>query len=220
LSLWGRIFAALYDRMLADSELAGLADRRAMLLKQTRGTVLEVGAGTGLNLAHYPAAVRELVLVEPEEPMARRLQRRLRSTAVQARVVRAPAESIPVVDGGFDFAVCTLVLCTVRAPPQAFAELRRVLKPGGRLLFLEHVRADDPRLAGWQDHLDPLWVRIGHGCHCNRDTLQAIAAGGFSVDWVEHTEMPRAAPLTRPMIIGSASRSPSRGDPGRRSPSV
>jgi ubiquinone/menaquinone biosynthesis C-methylase UbiE len=203
-SVWGRIFAAAYDRLLAGSEQAGLADRREALLGEAHGAVIEVGAGTGLNLSHYPAAVTELTLLEPEEPMARRLEHRASGTPLATRVLRAPAEAIPFPDASFDVAVCTLVLCTVRDPRQALSELRRVLKPGGRLLFLEHVRAEDPRLSRWQDRLHPFWVRLGHGCHCNRDTLHAIRAAGFSVDQLEHGRLPKAAPFVAPMIVGSA----------------
>jgi ubiquinone/menaquinone biosynthesis C-methylase UbiE len=203
-SVWGRIFAAGYDRVLAGSEQAGLAERRRALLAQARGAVIEVGAGTGLNLPHYQGAVTELVLVEPEEPMARRLEQRLGLGPATARIVSAPAEAIPVPDSSFDFAVCTLVLCTVSDPSRALAELRRVLKPDGRLLFLEHVRSEESGLARWQDRLDPIWVRVGHGCRCNRDTLSAISSAGFGVEQVEHGRLPKAAPFVRPMIVGTA----------------
>jgi SAM-dependent methyltransferase len=206
-SLWGRIFAAGYDRMLAGTEAAGLGDRRRALLATAQGSVIEVGAGTGVNLAHYPrAGVDELVLVEPEEPMAKRLERRLAAAppSASARVVRAPAEALPLPDASFDVAVCTLVLCTVRDPARALAELHRVLKPDGRLLFLEHVRAEDPGLARWQDRLDPLWMRVGHGCRCNRDTLAFIRGAGFAVDGVEHGRLPKAAAFVKPMIVGTA----------------
>ena len=204
MSLWGRVFARFYDRLMADSERAGLADRRLALLSQAAGSVLEIGAGTGVNLAHYPPALGELVLVEPEEPMARRLEPRAAAATSPARVVRARAEAIPVPDASFDVAVTTLALCTVGDLPQTLAELRRVLKPGGRLLFLEHVRAEDPGLARWQDRLHPLWLRVGHGCNCNRATLEQIRAAGFTVEQVERTSLPKAAPFLRPMIVGSA----------------
>jgi ubiquinone/menaquinone biosynthesis C-methylase UbiE len=192
---------------MARQERAGLADRRHELLSRAYGSVVEVGAGTGANLAHYPAAVRELVLLEPEEPMARRLEGRLGETSVAAHVVRAPAEAIPLPDASFDVAVCTLVLCTVPDLRRALGELRRLLKPGGCLLFLEHVRAEDPALARWQDRLHPLWVRVGHGCHCNRATLEEIGAAGFTIDEVERSRIPKALPIVRPMIVGSATRS-------------
>jgi ubiquinone/menaquinone biosynthesis C-methylase UbiE len=205
MSLWGRVFAALYDRMLAETEAAGLADRRRRLLSQVSGSVVEVGAGTGANLQHYPATgVAELVLVEPEGPMVRRLKERAAGSALPARIVKAPAEELPLPDASFDFAVSTLVLCTVRDQARALAELRRVLKPDGRLLFLEHVRAEDPQVSKWQDRIHPLWVRLGHGCHCNRPTLDSIQSAGFAVEQVENGRMPKAPKIVRPMIVGTA----------------
>jgi ubiquinone/menaquinone biosynthesis C-methylase UbiE len=204
LSVWGRVFAAVYDPLMAGMETAGMADRRRALLGQAHGKVIEIGAGTGVNLDKYPVAVTELVLAEPEPPMAKRLQQHLHRSTAPARVVRAPAESLPLPDASFDTAVCTLVLCTVGDQSQTLAELKRVLKPSGRLLFLEHVRSDDPGVARWQDRLQPLWGHVGHGCHCNRATLDAIRAGGFTVEEVEHSGMPRAPAFIRPLIVGSA----------------
>ena len=204
MSLWGRIFASVYDRGLAAVEEAGLAERRRLLLAGARGRVLEIGGGTGANLAHYPSEVSEVVVTEPEEPMARRLEAKLGGARVPARVVRAPAERLPFGDGEFDVAVSTLVLCTVRDPARALAEVHRVLRSGGRLLFLEHVRAPDPGLARWQDRLHPLWVRVGHGCHCNRPTLDLIERSPLEIERVERGEMRKAAPFVRPLITGSA----------------
>src|SRR5690348_14006223 len=137
MSLYGRFFAATYDRLMAGTEKAGLRERRHDLLASASGRVLEIGAGTGANLDHYPDAVTELVLTEPEEPMARRLEAKAAESGRVVTVVRAPAESLPFPDDSFDTAVCTLVLCTVRDPERTLAELERVLKPGGTLLFLE-----------------------------------------------------------------------------------
>jgi ubiquinone/menaquinone biosynthesis C-methylase UbiE len=203
-SLYGRIFAAGYDRLMAETEQAGLGDRRRALLAPLSGRVVEIGGGTGANVPYYGGAVSELVITEPEEPMARRLEQRLTEHGLPAKVVRAPAEALPFEDGSFDFAVATLVLCTVSDQPRALSELRRVLKPEGKLVFIEHVRAEDPGLARWQDRLDPLWVRVGHGCRCNRPTLAGIRAAGFTVDEVEHGRMPKAFPIVKPMIRGIA----------------
>jgi ubiquinone/menaquinone biosynthesis C-methylase UbiE len=205
-SLYGRIFAAGYDRLMADTEQAGLGERRRALLAPLSGRVVEIGGGTGANVPHYGGAVTELVITEPEEPMARRLEQKLTEHGLPAKVVRAPAEALPFEDGSFDFAVATLVLCTVSDQPRALSELRRVLKPEGKLVFIEHVRAEDPGLARWQDRLDPLWVRVGHGCRCNRSTLEGIRAAGFKVDEVEHGRMPKAFPIVKPMIRGVAAR--------------
>jgi ubiquinone/menaquinone biosynthesis C-methylase UbiE len=200
--LWGRIFAAGYDPMFASMERAGLTDLRRQVVGQATGRVLEIGAGTGLNLALYADDV-ELVLTEPEAPMATRLRRRLAAEGRRAEVVQAPGERLPFADGSFDTVVVTLVLCTVPDVAATLAEARRVLRPGGSLLFLEHVRSEDPAVARWQDRLHPLWVRFGHGCNCNRDTLSALQGSGFAVD-IEHGRMPKAPFWVRPLIWGTA----------------
>jgi ubiquinone/menaquinone biosynthesis C-methylase UbiE len=204
MSLYGRVFAAMYDRMMAGTEKAGLGERRHELLASAAGRVVEIGAGTGVNLVHYPDAVTELVLTEPEEPMAKRLEAKAQASGRPATVVRAPAESLPFPDDSFDTAVCTLVLCTVRDPERTLAELTRVLKPGGRLLFLEHVRSDDPRLARWQDRFAPLWRRCGHGCNCNRATPELIRSSAFEDIEIDEGELPKAPPIARPLRIGRA----------------
>jgi ubiquinone/menaquinone biosynthesis C-methylase UbiE len=209
-SLYGRLFARFYDRALADTEAAGLAARRAALLTQARGRVLELGAGTGLNLAHYPPGLEWLVLTEPEEPMLVRLRDRAAAALdPPPTVIAAPAERLPFDDACFDTVVTTLTLCTVADLPAALAEARRVLVPGGRLLFLEHVRSDDPRLARRQDLLAPLWRRVGHGCNCNRVTLAAIEDAALDVLDVDHGRMPRAPQIVKPLIAGVAVRRPS-----------
>ena len=203
MSLRVRLFAALYDRLAAGSERAGLAAQRRRLLAPARGRVLEVGAGTGLNLEHYPVGVTELVLSEPEEPMRRRLEQRVARTTRPASVVAAPAERLPFPDASFDTVVATLVLCTVDEPARALQELRRVLRPGGSLLFLEHVRADDPALARWQQRLARPW-RIACGCRCDQPTVALIEAAPFRLDYVERGELPKAPSLARPLASGRA----------------
>jgi ubiquinone/menaquinone biosynthesis C-methylase UbiE len=204
MTVWGHVFAAGYDRFTAGTERAGLAALRHELLEPVQGRVLEIGGGTGANLEHYPPGLEELVITEPEPPMARRLKRKAHGSALPARVVQAPAEHLPFPDDSFDFAVSTLVLCTVTDPGLALAELRRVLRPGGELVFIEHVRADSPRLARWQDRLHPLWVRFGHGCNCNRPTLETIRRAGFEVRRVQHGALPKAPPIVRPLVVGAA----------------
>jgi len=201
---WGRGFAALYDRAFKASEEAGLRDMRRQVLGEARGRVVELGAGTGLNFELYPRTVEELVLTEPDPHMAKQLRARVEESAPTASVVEAPAERLPLPDDSFDTAVATLVFCTIPDPGAALAELARVLRPGGRLLFLEHVRAEDHKLARWQDRLEKPWRFLGDGCHCNRDTVATIAASRLRLDEVEHGELPKAPPIARPLVRGSA----------------
>lgn len=203
---WGRAFAALYDRGLKATEEAGLGEMRREILAGAGGRVLELGAGTGVNLELYPAAVEELVLVEPDPHMAKRLRARLADSSRAATVIEAPAERLSLDDASFDTVVATLVLCTIPDPAAALAEAARVLKPGGQLLFVEHVRAENPGLARWQDRLEKPWRFLGDGCHCNRDTLAAIAAARFELGTVEHGRMPKAPPIVSPLVCGSATR--------------
>jgi ubiquinone/menaquinone biosynthesis C-methylase UbiE len=206
MSIYARVFAAMYDRVMKGVEKETMGPHRGALLAEARGRVVEIGGGTGANLPYYGSGVEELVITEPEEPMARRLEGKLSEYPdLPARVLRAPAESLPLEDGSFDFAVSTLVLCTVEDPGRALAEIRRVLKPGGQLIFLEHVRSDDPKLAKWQDRLHGLQYRIGHGCHCNRPTLANVKEAGFEVAQLEHDTIKKAPPIVRPLIAGVAS---------------
>jgi ubiquinone/menaquinone biosynthesis C-methylase UbiE len=200
----GRLFAAGYDRALGKTEEAGLAGRRQQLLERATGATLEIGAGTGLNLAHYPAGVTELVLTEPDSHMAARLRRRVAAADRDARVVEAPAESLPFEDATYDTVVATLVLCTVPDPAGALAEAHRVLRPGGTLLFLEHVRSESPGLARWQDRLMRPWRFLAAGCHCNRDTLATVEASALDLDEAARHELPKVLPLVRPAATGVA----------------
>jgi len=201
---WGRLFAAVYERMGAATEEAGLRDRRVELIAEASGRTLELGAGTGLNLDHYPDAVTKLVLTEPFGPMARRLRERAASSPRDVEVVEAPAGSLPFADSSFDTVVATLVLCTVDDVPAALAEVDRVLAPGGRLLFLEHVRSQDRALARRQDRFERPWGFIGHGCHPNRDTVGAIASSPLELGTVRDGRLPKAPAIVSPMAIGSA----------------
>lgn len=206
-STWGRVFAAVYDTAFIRAERAGFSGVRAEVTSRAQGRVLEVGAGTGLNLAHYPDSVRELVLAEPDPHMADRLQRKLAAGArVPATVVEAPAERIPAEDGAFDAVVCTLVLCTAPDPALALAEVARVLRPGGVFSFAEHVRAEDPRLARWQDRLNRPWGWYGCGCNCNRDTVAHIRASPLELGSVRRDRLVGISPLVRPMAVGFATK--------------
>jgi ubiquinone/menaquinone biosynthesis C-methylase UbiE len=204
MNLWGWVFAAGYDRVMAGPEKAALGRHRAALVTRARGNVLEIGGGTGANLPFYGKDIEELVITEPEQPMAHRLERKLDGCSLPIRVVGARAEDLPFEEGSFDFVVSTLVLCTVDDQARALSEIHRVLKPSGQLVFLEHVRSDDPRLSRWQDRLHGVQLRVGHGCHCNRRTLENIERAGFSIAELEHDRIRKAPPIVRPLIAGVA----------------
>jgi ubiquinone/menaquinone biosynthesis C-methylase UbiE len=203
MSLRWTIMAPAYDRMMRGTEDGGARELRQGLVADASGRVLEIGAGTGLNLPHYDGSIESLVLTEPQAPMVRQLQRAVHEQAPQAQVLRAPAEDLPFEDDSFDTVVTTLVLCGVDDQPRALREARRVLRTGGRLLFLEHVRSDDPGLARFQDRMN--WLnRVVVGCDCNRPTLSSIEAAGFTVSKLQHSTMPKAPKFVRPLIVGSA----------------
>jgi ubiquinone/menaquinone biosynthesis C-methylase UbiE len=204
MNLWGWAFAAGYDRVMAGPEKAALGRHRAALITRARGSVLEIGGGTGANLPFYGEDIEELVITEPEEQMARRLERKLAGYSLPIRVVGARAEELPFEEESFDFVVSTLVLCTVDDQARALGEIHRVLKPSGRLVFLEHVRSSDPRLSRWQDRLHGVQVRVGHGCHCNRRTLENIERANFSITELEQDRIRKAPPIVRPLIAGVA----------------
>lgn len=206
MSFYGKIFAAIYDKSLAATEEAGLRERRRGLLAEARGRVLELGAGTGVNVQLYPSeGISELVLTEPEEPMSKQIAEKAVGVTPAPQVVTAGAESLPFPDASFDTVVATLVFCTVGDLDASIREARRVLKPGGKLLFLEHVRAEDnPKRAAWQDRLHKPWKAFGHGCNCNRPTLSRIQAAEFDIERVEHDKLRKVPPIVRPMIVGAA----------------
>jgi ubiquinone/menaquinone biosynthesis C-methylase UbiE len=203
------LFARFYDRMLAGTERAGLTEMRRALLARATGRVLELGAGTGLNLGHYTGAVSELVLAEPDPHMAEKLRERLQKEGTEAgtaSVIEAPAEDLPFDDGSFDTVTATLVFCTVEDPARAFAEARRVLVEAGALLFLEHVRSERRRLAWWQDRVERPWGWMAAGCHPNRPTEHTLADAGFWIEQLDRDQLPKAPPWVRPVIRGTARR--------------
>jgi ubiquinone/menaquinone biosynthesis C-methylase UbiE len=203
MSLRTKFFALTYDRQMAKTEQAGLHAFRERLLAALTGDVLEIGGGTGANLPCYGPAVTSLTLTEPQPPMLRRLERAAGEHRPSATVLRAPAEDLPFNDHTFDVAVSTLVLCGVDDQPRALRELRRVLRPCGQLVFIEHVRAGDPATARLQDRMN--WLnRIVVCCDCNRPTLDSIKTAGFTVTQLEHTVLPKAPKFVRPAILGRA----------------
>lgn len=198
-----RFTAALYDPFVWLGERLGMAALRRDLLAKARGAVLEIGAGTGLNLRHYPAGLEELVLAEPGEPMADRIDLSRAPAGVPVRLVRAPAERLPFDDESFDTVVSTLVLCTVADPTRAVAEVVRVLKPEGRLLFCEHVGAE----RGWRRALQRRsarpWAAFADGCRCDRPTLATIEAQ-MGVESVERGRWRGMPAIVKPLVWGSA----------------
>jgi ubiquinone/menaquinone biosynthesis C-methylase UbiE len=197
----------IYDAFVHCAETAGMRRARKSLLEQAAGRVIEIGAGTGLNVAHYPPTASELILVEPEPAMRRRLERRLNRSDRQAVIVDASAEQLPLADQSVDTVVSTLVLCTVEQPDKALAQIGRVLRPDGQLLFIEHVRAESPTLAWWQDRLVGPWRRFACGCRCNRATVELMRACGFEVQASKGAwrAMP---PIVRPLMSGRAQLAP------------
>ncbi|HYM14767.1 MAG TPA: class I SAM-dependent methyltransferase [Dehalococcoidia bacterium] len=197
-----RWFAAAYDAMsrLTEKRLGPMRER---LLSGLTGDVLEIGAGTGLNFPHYTSAARVIAL-EPDPHMLKRAEARLVALgATNIDIRREPAEVLPFADASFDAVVTTLVLCTVRDVARSLAEARRVLRPGGKLVFLEHVRGDG-MLGRAQDVVQPVWGWCSAGCHANRRTEDALRAAGFTVDDVKHLKMEPWMPA----IIGTASVAP------------
>ena len=203
MSIRTSLFAMTYDRQIARAEEAGLRAMRRRLLADASGQVVEIGAGTGANLPCYGPEVTSLTVTDPLVPMVRRLERAASEQGSAAKVLRAPAEDLPFADDAFDVAVSTLVLCGVDDQPRALRELRRVLRPGGRLLFFEHVRSDDPARARLQDRMN--WLnRLVVMCDCNRPTLSTIERAGFTVATLEHTALPKAPAFVSPAIMGVA----------------
>jgi ubiquinone/menaquinone biosynthesis C-methylase UbiE len=200
---WGRAFAALYDRGLRATEENGLREMRRELLSQASGRTIDLGAGTGVNLDLFPEAVSDLVMAEPDPHMLKQLRAKAAGRG-GVEISGASAEELPFADDSFDTAVFTLVLCTVPNPAAALSEAARVLKPSGKLLFIEHVRAGEAGLAGWQDRLEKPWRFLADGCHCNRDTVAMIEASPLELEQVEHGQLPKTPPIIRPLVRGSA----------------
>jgi len=201
------IFARLYPTMGKAMERGGMDQRRQALLTDLTGEVIEVGAGDGLNFPHYPPTVTHVLAVEPE-PHLRRLARDAAHQApVPVEVVDGLAERLPSADGSADAVVVSLVLCSVGDQATALREIHRVLKPGGRLRFLEHVRADTPGLVRVQRVLDAtLWPRLAGGCHTGRDTAEAIERSGFTINRLDRYLFPDARTPISFHILGTATR--------------
>jgi SAM-dependent methyltransferase len=204
-----RVFAAAYDRVLAPAEHAGLADEREQLVRGLRGHVVEIGAGTGANLSHLDPEVERATLFEPIPEMTAKLRAKLDALRAAGHplpadieVIEAPAEALPVPDGGADAVISTLVLCSVTDLERSLAEIGRVLRPDGSLVLLEHVAAHGVKRRV-QHAIEPAWKVIGRGCHLTRETLLAVEAAGFDVSDVTDWHLPGGGP-TGLVVAGTA----------------
>ncbi|CAM3554019.1 class I SAM-dependent methyltransferase [Smaragdicoccus niigatensis] len=196
-------FAHVYDALMSGSEKKGLADMRRDLLGGAKGEVLEIGAGTGLNLPFYGDEISGLTLAEPSKSMIGQLNRKVEQDRPGTMVLRAPAEDLPFEDNSFDTVVSTLVLCSVDDQPRALRELRRVLRPGGELLLLEHVRSSKPNIVTWQNRLNGVNQFVLQGCNLNRPTLDQALQAGFRRGAMTSGEFPESPPFIRELIIGT-----------------
>jgi SAM-dependent methyltransferase len=204
-SLLQRLAAGGYEWLFDRVDPLGGGDHRRRLVQQAAGEVLEIGAGTGRNLPLYRTATR-VVALEPGPGMRARAHQAARTAQVAVEVVDGTAEALPFPEAAFDTVVASLVLCTVPDLAQTLAEARRVLRPGGTLRFYQHVRADDPRLARWQDRLERPWGWLAGGCHPNRDVVAAITAAGFRLLELDRFDFQIMPPLVRPHVLGVAQR--------------
>ncbi len=201
-----RMMAAFYDVCMRATEEACLAQWRADLLQGVTGRGLEVGSGTGASLPFYPDSVTGLVLSEPDPHMRKRLAVACEASGrAGLEVSGASIDALPMDADSFDFAVSMLVLCSVPDLEAALGELFRVLRPGGRLMYLEHVAAaKGSKRFKWQGRIEPLWKRMAGNCHLTRRTEDALVAAGFEIEQIQRESMRKAMPLVRPTIRGIA----------------
>jgi len=203
-----RLLASIYDRFMKKTEEASLQEWRADLLSHAKGDVLEVGVGTGINLPFYAnrPKISSLTLAEPDPHMRKRAEARAKLLdRSDVKIIDAPVENLPFAEASFDTVVATLLLCSVKDPSAALASIRRLLRPGGRFLFLEHVAAEEnPGRLLWQERIEPFWKIIGDNCHLTRRTLLSIKSAGFSVETATNASMRKALPFLRPTVRGIA----------------
>jgi len=203
-----RLNALLYDTFMSKAEEDFLGEVRSGLLAGAKGRVLDVGAGTGANFPYYPKSDGvQVVALDNDPAMLRRARRKAEETGLDVEFHVGSGNALPFANESFDTVVFTLSLCTIPDPAQAISEARRVLRPGGKLLFLEHVRADDPGLAKWQDRVAPVWGVVAGGCRPNQETRALIEQSGLEVDWaVERMQEKMPIPIVRPGLMGAATK--------------
>ena len=198
------IYASLYDRYNQGAERTWLGDARRLAIGHARGRVLEIGAGTGMNFLFY-RDVTEVVACEPDPAYLKQLRRRVPQATVPVQVVEAPAERLPFADASFDTAVSTLTMCSVDQPEQAAGELRRILKPGGVLILIEHVRTGHGGLRAFaQNAAVPFWKQFVGGCHPNRPSMRTIAAAGFTITELDRFNPPYVPSVMFPFLVALA----------------
>lgn len=198
-------FARRWIKLSAGLERRGLAGLREQTLTGLVGRVIEVGCGNGLNFRHYPAGVDEVIAVEPDDTLRTAAEYAAETAPIPVSVVAGHADDLPGADGSYDAAVVTLVLCSVPEPASALAELRRVLRPGGQLRLLEHVRAHNRVAARFQDLISPISAKLDAGCRQGRDTGSAVRDAGFAVSGLKRFSFPdRPWVPGQPMICGTA----------------
>lgn len=176
------VFSRFYTWLSARAEATEIAAHRDELLEGLAGRVVEIGAGNGMNFAHYPPSVAAVIAIEPEPYLRARAAEAAGAAPVPVRVVGGDAQRLPVADGAADVVVASLVLCSIERPAAALAEARRVVRPDGQLRFYEHVRADGGPLARYQDAADLVWPLLAGGCHTGRNTLATMVDAGFAID--------------------------------------
>lgn len=182
MSQGNRFLAAVYDTIMVPVEALGIRGQRRRIGAAARGRVLELGAGTGAMLEHYGEDVEEVVATDPDPHMLARAEPRRDPARVPVELREADAQDLPFPDASFDTVVVALSLCTIPDPDRALAEARRVLRPDGRLLFVEHVRSPRAWLARIQRLLTPAWEKVAGGCQLDRDTVATIRRAGFEID--------------------------------------
>ena len=180
-----------------------LAAYRARVVPAAQGRVLEIGFGSGLNLPYYGTAVEQVIGLDPSPKLLAMAREAARQTAIPLQLIESSAETIPLYNRSIDTVVTTWTMCSIPGVQRALGEMRRVLKPGGHLLFVEHGRSPDPSVRRWQDRLTPLWRRVGGGCHLNRAVSELVESAGFRIERLETGYMRGPKPMTF-MYEGSA----------------